>query len=74
MQLYGETGAQSSIIPCLDAVLGIQHAQGWLVDYLRIMRAHMPPAHRRFIAAIEVGHALALCISYCRLVGSMCLT
>lgn len=28
-QLYGETGAQSTIVPALDMVLGIQHKQGW---------------------------------------------
>lgn len=29
LQLYGETGAQSSIVPALDAVLGIQHESQW---------------------------------------------
>jgi indoleamine 2,3-dioxygenase len=28
-QLYGETGAQSTIVPAFDAVLGIQHQKGW---------------------------------------------
>lgn len=30
LQLYGETGAQSSVVPALDAALGIQHECGWL--------------------------------------------
>lgn len=28
-QLYGETGAQSAIVPAFDAVLQIQHQEGW---------------------------------------------
>lgn len=28
-QLYGETGAQSTIVPAFDAVLGIKHQKGW---------------------------------------------
>lgn len=29
--LYGETGAQSAIVPAFDAVLGIKHQEGWCV-------------------------------------------
>lgn len=29
VQLYGETGAQSSIVPAFDAALGITHQQDW---------------------------------------------
>jgi indoleamine 2,3-dioxygenase len=29
VQLYGETGAQSSILHALDAALGVQHTCGW---------------------------------------------
>ncbi len=46
----GETGAQSSIIPCLDALLGIQHADDPLRDYLLEMQEYMPSNHRRLIA------------------------
>ena len=49
----GETGAQSSIVPSLDAALGIEHERGLLHDYLMEMRDYMPPQHRNFIAAIE---------------------
>jgi indoleamine 2,3-dioxygenase len=28
-QLYGETGAQSTVVHALDAALGIKHKQGW---------------------------------------------
>lgn len=51
----GETGAQSSIVPSVDAVLGITHAPGLLNDYLMEMRTYMPPAHRRFIEYLEAG-------------------
>ncbi|KAF8062937.1 KIN14Q [Scenedesmus sp. PABB004] len=54
-QLYGETGAQSSVVPALDAALGIEHERGWLSTYLAAMRAHMPPAHRAFLDALEAG-------------------
>jgi len=51
----GETGAQSSIIPALDAALGITHAEDMLRSYLNEMRDYMPPKHRRFIEAVEAG-------------------
>jgi indoleamine 2,3-dioxygenase len=49
----GETGAQSSIIPALDAALGIAHRSDPLREYLSEMRDYMPPAHRRFVESIE---------------------
>lgn len=52
-QFRGETGAQSSIIPSLDAMLGIAHEQDALSLYLQEMRAYMPPAHRAFINSLE---------------------
>jgi indoleamine 2,3-dioxygenase len=53
-QLFrGETGAQSSIVPALDAGLGIRHADDPLTQYLLEMRAYMPPRHRAFVAALE---------------------
>jgi len=52
-QFRGETGAQSSIVPCLDAGLGIVHAPGLLTLYLQEMREYMPPRHRAFLEALE---------------------
>ncbi len=49
----GETGAQSSIIPALDAALGITHAEDPLTVYLAEMRHYMPPAHRAFLEMLE---------------------
>ena len=51
----GETGAQSAIVPALDAVLGIVHEQDQLRDYLMEMRQYMPPQHVKFIEAAENG-------------------
>jgi indoleamine 2,3-dioxygenase len=51
----GETGAQSGIVPALDALLGIEHADDPLRPYLMEMRHYMPPAHRRFVDRIERG-------------------
>ena len=52
-QFRGETGSQSSIVPVLDAGLGISHADDPLTQYLMEMRDYMPPRHRAFLAAIE---------------------
>lgn len=49
----GETGAQSSIIPALDAVLGIKHQNDKLIIYLKEMRDYMPPKDREFLAQLE---------------------
>ncbi len=51
----GETGAQSAIVPSLDAALGIRHQKDPLRTYLMEMRDYMPPAHRAFIAELENG-------------------
>jgi indoleamine 2,3-dioxygenase len=52
-QFRGETGAQSSIVPALDAMLGVEHKEDMLKTYLHEMRNYMPPAHRAFLSALE---------------------
>ncbi len=52
-QFRGETGAQSSIIPSLDAALGVRHEPGMLTQYLLEMRDYMPPGHSAFIEKLE---------------------
>lgn len=52
-QFRGETGAQSAIVPSLDAMLGIGHQEDRLRTYLMEMRTYMPPAHREFVASLE---------------------
>jgi indoleamine 2,3-dioxygenase len=49
----GQTGSQSSIVPAVDAVLGLGHADDPLRRYLDELHAYRPPAHRRFIEAVR---------------------
>ena len=50
---HGETGAQSTIVPCLDAVLGIRHRLDELRVYLMEMRRYMSPGHVAFLSQLE---------------------
>ena len=53
-QLFrGETGAQNSIIPSLDALFNVRHEKDELRDYLDEMKHYMPDNHRNFIRIIE---------------------
>lgn len=54
----GETGAQSSIIPSLDAALGIEHEESPLKNHLIEMQEYMPPLHRQFINALQKGPSI----------------
>jgi indoleamine 2,3-dioxygenase len=54
-RLRGETGAQSTIVPVLDALLGVAHAPDPLREYLDEMRSYMPPRHRAFLERVERG-------------------
>ncbi len=49
----GETGAQSGIIPAIDALFGVMHAKDDLREYLAEMRTYMPPQHRAFVEYLE---------------------
>lgn len=49
---YGGTGAQGSIVPALDAVLGVRHEEDELSIYLKNMRNYMPEPHRQFLNAL----------------------
>ena len=52
-QFRGETGAQSSLIPSLDAFLGVSQGEDPLKLHLNEMRTYMPPKHRSFIETLE---------------------
>jgi indoleamine 2,3-dioxygenase len=54
----GETGAQSGIVPALDAALGVAHADDPLRAFLREMRDYMPPRHRAFVEAVEAAPSI----------------
>jgi len=53
MDYRGETGAQSSIMPLVQALMKIPHRPSILIDHLRDMRRYMPARHRALIAAVE---------------------
>ena len=53
-QLFrGETGAQSSIVPALDALLGITHSNDPLREYLDEMRLYMHNDHRNLLNNLD---------------------
>lgn len=45
----GQTGSQSSIVPSMDALLGVGHASDPLRAFLDELHIYRPPGHRRFI-------------------------
>ena len=45
----GQTGSQSSIVPTMDALLGIDHENDPLREYLDELHAYRPPKHRKLI-------------------------
>ena len=55
---YGETGAQSSVIPALDAALGVAMSADELSPYLSEMRKYMPVQHVDFLTALEQGRSI----------------
>ena len=57
-KLVGGSAAQSSLLPALDAGLGIYHGEPDTGGFLLMMRGYMPPAHRRFIEALQNGPSL----------------
>lgn len=63
-QFRGETGAQSAIVPSLDAALGISHKEDLLGTYLMEMRTYMPPDQRVFIESLEARGSVRPFVEY----------
>eukprot|EP00457_Paulinella_chromatophora_P002533 gb/GEZN01002538.1/.p1 GENE.gb/GEZN01002538.1/~~gb/GEZN01002538.1/.p1 ORF type:complete len:677 (-),score=93.36 gb/GEZN01002538.1/:326-2356(-) len=64
IRLYGETGAQSSLIPTVDACLGVHTAAGVeggdsMVPYLIEMQRYMPKPHVRFMQDVSASQVRA---------------
>lgn len=53
MDFRGETGAQSSIMPMLVAVMKIPHKPSLLTNHLADMQNFMPAEHRQLIATLQ---------------------
>lgn len=49
----GETGAQSSIVPTLLAILGVKHEDSMLTQHLDEMRDYMPANHQEYLETLE---------------------
>lgn len=54
----GQTGSQSSIVPAMDALYGVSHANDPLREYLAELHAYRPVPHRRFIEMLEARSQL----------------
>lgn len=54
----GQTGSQSSIVPAMDALLGVGHAGDPLRTFLDELHIYRPPQHRRFIDDLRAQSVL----------------
>lgn len=54
----GQTGSQSSIVPSMDALLGVRHAADPLKTYLDELHIYRPTGHRRFIEDVRAASRL----------------
>lgn len=49
----GQTGSQSTIVPSMDALLGVGHAADPLRTFLDELHIYRPPAHRSFVDRVR---------------------
>jgi len=54
----GQTGSQSSIVPVMDALMGVGHAADPLKSFLDQLHAYRPAGHRRFIDDVRATSGL----------------
>ena len=54
----GQTGSQSSIVPSMDALLGVGHAADPLREYLDQLHDYRPTGHRQFIDDVRASSTL----------------
>lgn len=53
MTFMGESGAQSTVIPAIKALIGLQHPKSGLSEDLESMKAYMPKLHRALLSRID---------------------
>ncbi|MDX8355877.1 hypothetical protein, partial [Cognatiyoonia sp. IB215182] len=63
----GQTGSQSSIVPAMDALLGVGHAHDPMKAYLDELHMYRPPAHRRFVEDVRSESELREFVARCGL-------
>ncbi len=54
----GQTGSQSSIVPSMDALMGVGHAADPLREYLDQLHEYRPVGHRRFVDDVRACSGL----------------
>ncbi|MEP0391904.1 MAG: indoleamine 2,3-dioxygenase [Erythrobacter sp.] len=54
----GQTGSQSSIVPSMDALLGVGHAADPLRAFLDQLHEYRPSPHRRFVDDVRANSTL----------------
>ena len=54
----GQTGSQSSIVPAMDALFGVDHSNDPLRAFLDELHSYRPVAHRRFIDDLRAQSTL----------------
>jgi indoleamine 2,3-dioxygenase len=54
----GQTGSQSSIVPAMDALLGVKHSNDPLKTFLDELHRYRPVPHRRFVEHLALGSRL----------------
>ena len=54
----GQTGSQSTIVPSMDALLGVGHAADPLRTFLDELHVYRPPAHRTFVDEVRASSKL----------------
>lgn len=58
----GQTGSQSSIVPTMDALLGISHENDPLKEFLEELHQYRPPRHRKLIEDVAKASVVRACV------------
>jgi len=69
VSLTGPSGAMSSLLPCIDAALGIKTTSAKLREALLSFEHSMPPRHRRFLADLRERQSIRQRILLARGIG-----